>query len=70
MLRSNQHLHASLKHRDDAGESTLMGSIYVFWAEQNRLWQVEIEEGFSLEELLVELGTLEEKTLGEKVHGR
>jgi hypothetical protein len=47
-----------------------MGSIYVFWAEQNRLWQVEIEEGFSLEELLVELGTLEEKTLGEKVHGR
>ena len=51
-------------------ESTLMGSIYAFWAEQNRLWWIEIEEGFSLEDLLVELGTLEEKTLGRKVHGR
>ena len=30
-------------------ESTLMGSIYVFWAEQNRIWQLEIEEGFSHE---------------------
>jgi hypothetical protein len=51
-------------------ESTLMGSIYVFWAEENRLWRVEMEEGFSLEDLLLELGTLEEKALGEKVYGR
>jgi hypothetical protein len=51
-------------------ESTLMGSIYVSWAEQNRLWRAEIEEGFSLTDLLVELGTLEEKGLGRKVHGR
>jgi hypothetical protein len=51
-------------------ESTLMGSIYVFWAEQNRIWQVEIEEGFSIEDLLVELGRLEEKALSEKIHGR
>jgi hypothetical protein len=51
-------------------ESTLIGSIYVFWAEQNRLWRIEIEEGFSLEDLLVELGTLEEKAIGRKVHGR
>jgi hypothetical protein len=50
-------------------ESTLMGSIYAFWAEENRVWQIEIEEGFSLEDLLAELGTLEEKALGEKVHG-
>jgi hypothetical protein len=42
----------------------------VFWAEQNRLWRIEIEEWFSLEDLLVELGTLEEKALGRKVHGR
>jgi hypothetical protein len=28
-------------------ESTLMGSIYAFWAEENRIWRVEIEEGFS-----------------------
>jgi hypothetical protein len=50
-------------------ESTLMGSIYAFWAEENRLWQVEIEEGFSLEDLLVDLGTFEEKAIGTKVHG-
>jgi hypothetical protein len=51
-------------------ESTLMGTIYVFWVEENRIWQVEIEEGFSLEDLLGELGTLEEKASGRKVHGR
>ena len=51
-------------------ESTLMGSIYAFWAEENRVWQIEFEEGFSFEDLLVELGTLEEKALGRKVHGR
>ena len=38
--------------------------------DQNRLWQVKIKEGFSFEDLLVELGTLEEKALGQKVHGR
>ena len=31
---------------------------------------MEIAAEFSLEDLLMELGTLEEKTLGEKVHGR
>src|SRR5262245_24071759 len=51
-------------------ESTLMGIIYAFWAEENRLWRVEIEERFSFEDLLQELGTLEEKALGSKVHGR
>jgi hypothetical protein len=51
-------------------ESTLMGSIYVFWADQNRIWRCEMEEGFSVEDLLVELGTLEQKALGSKVHGR
>jgi hypothetical protein len=51
-------------------ESTRMGAIYVFWAEENRLWQVEMEEGFSFENLAAELGTLEEKALGRKVHGR
>jgi hypothetical protein len=51
-------------------ESTLMGSISVFWADQNRIWQIEVDEGFSFEDLLVELGTLEEKALGQKVHGR
>jgi hypothetical protein len=51
-------------------KSTLMGSIYVFWVEESRIWRMEIEEGFAFEDLLVELGTLEEKAIGRKVHGR
>jgi hypothetical protein len=51
-------------------ESTLMGSIYVFWGDENRVWQIEVDEGFSFEDLLVELATLEERALGRKVHGR
>jgi hypothetical protein len=51
-------------------ESTLMGSIDAFWAEEHRIWRVEMEEGFSFEDLLHELGTLEEKALGEKIHGQ
>jgi hypothetical protein len=50
-------------------ESTLMGSIYDFWAVENWLWRVEVEEGFSLEDLLVELGTLEERPLGGRCMG-
>jgi hypothetical protein len=51
-------------------ESTLMGSIYVDWGDQNRIWQIEVDEGFAFEDLLVELGTLEVKALGQKIHGR
>jgi hypothetical protein len=47
--------------------STCMGSIYAFWAEENRVWLFEIEEGFSFEDLLGESGTLEEKALGMKL---
>ncbi len=51
-------------------ESTLMGSLYVAWGQGNRIWQIELEEGFSQEDLLQELGTLEEKAFGRKIHGR
>ena len=51
-------------------ESTLIGSIYVFWAEENRIWQMQMDEGCSFKDLLVELGRLEEKAIGRKVHGR
>jgi hypothetical protein len=51
-------------------ESILFGSIYVFWAEENRIWQMQMDEGFSFEDLLVELGRLEEKAIGRNVHGR
>jgi hypothetical protein len=37
--------------------------------EENWMWQIEIDEEFSFEDLLGERRTLEEKALGEKVHG-
>jgi hypothetical protein len=51
-------------------ESTLMGSVYARWAEERRIWRLEMEEGFSFEDLLMGSGTLEEKALGEKIHGQ
>jgi len=51
-------------------ESTIMGTFYASWGEDNHSWKIEIDEGFSMEDLLVELGTLEEKALGRKIHGR
>ena len=45
-------------------ESTLMGTFYVVWGQGNCIWKIEVDEGFSFEDLLVELGTLEEKALG------
>lgn len=51
-------------------ESTLMGTFSVVWGQGNCIWKIEVDEGFSLEDLLVELGTLEEKALGRKVHGQ
>jgi hypothetical protein len=51
-------------------ESTLMGTFCAVWGQGNQIWQIEVEEGFSLDDLLAELGTLEEKALGRKIHGR
>jgi Family of unknown function (DUF6166) len=51
-------------------ESTLMGTFSAVWGQGNQIWQVEAEEGFSLDALLEELGTLEEKAVGRKIHGR
>jgi hypothetical protein len=50
-------------------ESTLMESIYVFWADQNRIWQIEIDEGFSVDDLLIELGSLKKKRSAAKCTG-
>jgi hypothetical protein len=50
--------------------SPLMGRLSVVWGQGNRIWQIEVGEGFSFEDMLVELGTLEEKAIGMKVHGR
>jgi hypothetical protein len=51
-------------------ESTLMGTFSAAWGQGNLIWQIDVEEGFSLEVLLEELGRLEEKAVGRKVHGR
>jgi hypothetical protein len=49
------------------------GAIHIYthpWGQGNLIWQIDVEEGFSLEALLEELGTLEEKAIGRKIHGR
>jgi hypothetical protein len=51
-------------------ESTLMGTFYAAWGQGNLIWQLEVEEGFSREALLEELGALEKKAVGRKIHGR
>jgi hypothetical protein len=51
-------------------ESTLIGSFSAAWGQGNLIWQIDVEEGFSLDDLLEDLGTLEEKALGRKIHGR
>jgi hypothetical protein len=51
-------------------ESTLIGTFSAVWGQGNQIWQIQIDEGFSFDDLLEELGTLEEKAIGRKVHGR
>ena len=51
-------------------ESTMIGTFSAAWGQGNCIWQAEVEEGFAFEDLLAELGTLEEKALGRKFHGR
>jgi hypothetical protein len=51
-------------------ESTLMGTFYTAWGQGNLIWQIDVEEGFSLDALLEELGMLEEKAIGRKIYGR
>ena len=54
----------------DRNETTIMGTLYCAWADENRICKIELDEGFSLEDLLTELGTLEAKAFGRKIHGR
>jgi hypothetical protein len=45
-------------------ESEIVGSFYVHWAPMPMLYEIETDEGFSLEDLLQELGRLELQALG------
>jgi hypothetical protein len=49
-------------------ESETIGAFYVHW-EPPVLWQIETDEGVSLEDLMVELGRLELRALGRVKHG-
>jgi hypothetical protein len=50
-------------------ESETIGSFYVRWTDPPVLWEIETDEGFSLEDLLQELGRLELQALGRVKHG-
>ena len=50
-------------------ERTIMGTFYLSWTGANRIWQIDVGEGFSFEDLSRELGALEKRALGRKIHG-
>jgi hypothetical protein len=49
-------------------ESETLGTFYFHW-EPPALWEIETDEGFSLEALMVEFGRLELRALGRVKHG-
>lgn len=51
-------------------DSETIGTFYVHWGDKNHVWLVECDEGFSLDDLLLELATLELKAFGRLKHGR
>jgi hypothetical protein len=52
------------RHPATREESEIIGSFYVRWGDTTMLWQIEADDGFSLEDLLQELGRLELQELG------
>ena len=50
-------------------ESTVMGTLHCAWGMEDRIYQVETDLGFSFEDLMRELGTLEMKALTRLKHG-
>jgi hypothetical protein len=50
-------------------DSETVGTFYVHWGDENRIWLIETDDGFGLEDLLHELATLEQKALGCVIHG-
>jgi len=49
-------------------DSSTIGAFYVNWMEE-RIYRIETEEGFNLDDLLHELAMLELKALGDTKHG-
>jgi hypothetical protein len=52
-------------HRD----SDILGSFYFDWGDHPRLWAIEADEGFTLDDLMQELGRFELQALGSVKHG-
>ena len=50
-------------------ESETIGTFYFYWAPTPMLWEIETDEGFTLEDLMAELGRLELDALGYVKHG-
>lgn len=50
-------------------DSETIGTWYVHWSDENRIYQIECDAGFELADLLHELALLEEKALGYHKHG-
>jgi hypothetical protein len=63
-LWSHHWQHPATQH-----DSALLGTFYFDWGEPPRLWEIEAEEGFTLEDLMGELGRLELHALGYVKHG-
>jgi hypothetical protein len=50
-------------------ESETIGRVYCRWGDTPALWEIETDEGFSLDDLMAELGRLEWHALGYVTHG-
>ena len=51
-------------------DSEIIGTFYIYWADENRIYEIECDQGFSLDDLLHELAILEEKAFGRIKHGK
>jgi len=56
-------------HPATRAESEILGTFYVRWGDTPALYEIECDEGFSLEDLMAELGRLELQALGYVKHG-
>lgn len=61
---SNHRLHPATRE-----ESEIIGSLYVRWGDTPTLWDIETDEGFSIDALMAALGRLELNALGYVKHG-
>jgi hypothetical protein len=57
------------QHPATREESETIGTFYVHWAPTPKLYEIETDEGFSLEDLMQALGRLELQALGYVKHG-